>query len=106
VEHRHRFRHLGCGDPWTRYRWPTGAEAFGRPMRRVLDGPASWHFGDQRDALGFDWSIEVGGGIEFDAGRYEIGALGLSLSHVRLIGRYFIGDNNVTGYSFGIGMGF
>jgi hypothetical protein len=38
---------------WTRYRWPTGREAFGRPIRWVLDGSASWYLGDQRGAIGF-----------------------------------------------------
>lgn len=89
---------------WTRYRWPTGAEVFGRPMRWVLDGSASWYLGDQRDALGFDWSIKVGGGIEFDTGRWEFGAFGINMERVRFIGRYFLGDNGVTGVSFGIGL--
>lgn len=91
---------------WTRYRWPTGMEAFGRPVRWVLDGSASAYLGDQRQALGFDWSVKLGGGIEFDVGRQEIGALGLNLTRVRLVGRYFFGDNNVTGASIGIGMSF
>jgi hypothetical protein len=91
---------------WARYRWPTGWEAFGRPIRWVLDGSMTSYLGDQRDALGFDWALKLGGGIEFDVGRYEIGALGLNLSRVRLIGRYFVGDRGVTGASFGIGMSF
>lgn len=91
---------------WTRYRWPTGLEAFGRPVRWVIDGSASLYLGDQREALGFAWSAKIGGGIEFDVGRYEVGAFGINLSRVRLIGRYFIGDKNVTGASFGIGMSF
>ena len=91
---------------WGRYRWPTGREAFGRPVRWVLDGSATSYLGDQKDALGFAWSVKVGGGIEFDVGRYEIGAFGIELSRVRLIGRYFQGDNGVTGLSFGIGMSF
>ncbi len=91
---------------WARYRWPTGYEAFGRPIRWVVDGNASSYLGDQRDAIGFAWSMKIGGGIEFDVGRYEIGAMGINLSRVRLIGRYFFGDDNVTGASFGIGMSF
>ncbi len=91
---------------WTRYRWPTGWEAFGRPIRWVLDGSASWYLGDQRDALGFAWSVKAGGGIEFDTGRWELGAFGINMNRVRLIGRYFYGDNDITGYSFGIGMSF
>lgn len=91
---------------WTRYRWPTGLEAFGRPVRWVLDGSGSLYLGDQREALGFGWSVKIGGGIEFDVGRYEVGAFGINLSRVRLIGRYFYGDNNITGASFGVGMSF
>ncbi|BDG72845.1 hypothetical protein [Roseomonas fluvialis] len=91
---------------WARLRWPTGWEAFGRPVRWVLDGNASTYFGDQERALGFAWAVKIGGGIEIDVGRYEIGAVGISLSRLRLVGRYFIGDNNVTGTSIGIGMSF
>ena len=91
---------------WARYRWPTGSEAFDRPIRWVLDGSASYYLGDQREAIGFACSAKLGGGIEFDVGRHEIGAFGLSLTRVRLIGRYFMGDNGVTGYSFGVGMSF
>jgi hypothetical protein len=91
---------------WARYRWPTGVEAFGRPVRWVLDGSATTYFGDQQDVMGFTWAVKAGGGIEFDTGRWELGAFGLNLNRVRLIGRYFYGDNNVTGYSFGIGMTF
>ena len=90
----------------TRVRWPTGFEAFGRPVRWVIDASASYRFGDQRAALGFAWSAKVGGGIAFDTGRHEIGALGLNMNRVRLIGRYFFGDGGVTGSSFGIGVSF
>jgi opacity protein-like surface antigen len=91
---------------WTRYRWPTGREAWGRPIRWVLEANASSYLGDQADALGFAWSAKVGGGIEFETARWELGAFGINLNRVRLIGRYFFGDNNVTGYSIGIGMSF
>ena len=75
-------------------------------MRWVLDGSATYYAGDQEQVMGFTWSVKVGAGIEFDLGRYEIGAMGLSMSRVRFIGRYFIGDRNVTGASFGIGVSF
>ncbi|PWS36413.1 hypothetical protein DFH01_14735 [Falsiroseomonas bella] len=91
---------------WARYRWPTGREVFGRPLRWVLDGSATSYLGDQREAIGFAWSAKFGGGIEFDTGRWELGAMGINLNRVRLIGRYFIGDDNITGYSIGIGMSF
>lgn len=38
---------------WGRYRWPTGREMFGRPVRWVLDGNATRYLGDQQDAIGF-----------------------------------------------------
>lgn len=91
---------------WGRYRWPSGWELFGRPVRWVLDGNATAYLGDQRDAIGFSWAVKIGGGIEFDTGRWELGALGSNLNRVRLIGRYFYADDNITGYSFGIGMSF
>lgn len=91
---------------WGRYRWPMGGEAFGRPMRWVIDGSGSAYLGQQREALGFGWSAKIGGGIEFDVGRYEVGAMGLNLSRVRLVARYFYGDGGITGTSFSIGMSF
>lgn len=91
---------------WTRLRWPTGWEAFGRPLRWVVDASATTYLGDQREALGFSWAVKIGGGIEFDVGRYEVGALGINMSRVRLIGRYFFGDKGVSGTSFGIGISF
>ena len=91
---------------WARYRWPMGVEAFGRPMRWVVDSNFTSYVGDQAKALGFNWAAKIGGGIEWDVGRYEAGAAGLYLSRVRLIGRYMIGDNNISGYSIGLGFSF
>ncbi len=91
---------------WARYRWPTGWEAFGRPVRWVLDGSFSYYLGEQADVLGFRWAAKAGGGIEIDVGRYEVGGLGIYLSRIRLVARYFIGDGNITGTSVGIGMSF
>ena len=69
---------------WGRYRWPTGWEAFGRPVRWVLDGSFSYYLGDQESALGFSWAAKAGGGIEVDVGRYEFGAAGLYVSRCLL----------------------
>jgi hypothetical protein len=91
---------------WGRTRWPTGLEAFGRPLRWVVDGSASFYLGEQRDALGFSWSVKVGGGIELDVGRQEVGLLGFSATRVRLVARYFLADRGVTGTSIGIGISF
>lgn len=75
-------------------------------MRWVVDGAGSAYLGDQREALGFGWSVKLGSGIEFNVGRQEISALGLNLTRVRFVGRYFFGENSATGASFGIGMSF
>ena len=91
---------------WGRYRWPTGREVFGRPLRWVIDVSGTSYLGDQREAIGFDWSAKAGGGIEFDTGRWELGAMGLNINRVRLIARYLFADGNVSGYSLGIGMSF
>ncbi|WP_170979262.1 hypothetical protein [Roseomonas sp. HF4] len=56
--------------------------------------------------MGFTWSAKVGGGIEIDVGCQEFGAVGLKLSRIRLVARYFIGDNNITGTSVGLGFSF
>jgi hypothetical protein len=91
---------------WARYRWPMGVEAFGRPVRWAVDGNFSTYLGDQRDIMGFAWAAKVGGGIELDIGRHEIGGLGLYLSRVRLMARYFFADGGVTGTSVGLGFSF
>lgn len=91
---------------WARYRWPTGWEAFGRPVRWVLDGSFSYYLGDQEQSTGFAWAAKAGGGIEIDVGRYEVGGLGIYLSRIRLVARYFFADHNITGTSVGIGMSF
>jgi hypothetical protein len=91
---------------WGRYRAPIGIEAFGLPMRWVSDTSVSIYLGDQREALGFAWSVKVGAGIEFDIGRHETSAFGLTLTRVRLMGYYFYGDGGITGTSIGIGMSF
>ena len=90
---------------WTRYRWPTGREAYGRPIRYVLEGLHSQFLYDQRGALGFNSLTKVGGGLELDMGRQEMGAMGLYLQRVRLMGRVVFGQD-VTGYSIGLGMSF
>lgn len=91
---------------WARYRWPMGIEAFGRPVRWAVDGNFSTYLGDQRDIMGFAWAAKVGGGVELDIGRHEIGGLGLYLSRVRLMARYFYADGGVTGTSVGLGFSF
>jgi hypothetical protein len=90
---------------WARYRWPTGAEAFGRPTRWVLEGYHSEFFRAQREVLGIDRLTRLGGGIELDVGRWELGAVGLYLQRLRLSGNVLFGED-VRGWSVGIGMSF
>ena len=90
---------------WGRYRWPTGLEAFERPIRWVAEAQHSHFFGDPQAALGFEYLTKVGGGIEFDLGAYKIGALGLYTQRVRIVGRYVFGLN-VDGFSVGLGITF
>jgi len=90
---------------WTRFRWPTGVEAFGRPSRWVLEMYHSEFFAAQRDVLGIDRLTRLGGGIEADLGRWELGAMGLYLQRFRLSGNVLLGDG-ARGWSFGIGMSF
>lgn len=91
---------------WGQYRWPTGLEVFRRPLRWVLTGAASYYFGDQRQTTGFAWSTTVGGGIEFDVGRLQFGAMGLEVSRVQFTLNYLYADRNITGASFGLGISF
>jgi hypothetical protein len=90
---------------WSRYRWPTGAEAFGRPVRWVLEGYHSEFLMTQRKALGLDRLTRLGGGFELDVGRWQAGALGLYLQRVRLMGHAVVGED-VRGWSVGLGMSF
>ncbi|WP_198373730.1 hypothetical protein, partial [Roseomonas rosulenta] len=91
---------------WSQYRWPTGIEVFRRPLRWVVTGAASYYFGDQRQATGFAWSTTIGGGIEFDVGRLQFGAMGLEVSRVQFTLNYLYADRNITGASFGLGISF
>jgi len=89
---------------WGRVRWPMDAEMFGRPLRWVVDLSHSRFFGDQV-ALGFDHLTKVGGGIELNVGRYELGVWDFNMQSIRIIGRYLFG-NNVSGASVGLAVSF
>jgi hypothetical protein len=92
---------------WLRYREPIpGLEAWGRPVRWVAEMYHSEFLTDaQRLVLGADRLTRLGGGIEFDTGRWELGAFGVNLNRVRLTGNVIVGEN-VSGWSVGIGMSF
>jgi hypothetical protein len=90
---------------WARLRWPSSWEAFGRPLRWVVDFSHSQFLGPQRGALGFDHLSKLGGGIEFDVKRWGLGPDWFELQRIRLVARYLFG-NNVQGGSIGIGISF
>jgi hypothetical protein len=90
---------------WTRFRFPTAYEAFGRPLRSVFELSRSEFFGSEAKSLGFETMTKIGGGLEVDIGRYEIGGLGLYAQRVRLMGRAVFGPH-VRGVSFGLGISF
>jgi hypothetical protein len=89
---------------WGRVRWPMDAEMFGRPLRWVVDFSHSRFFGDQV-ALGFDHLTKVGGGIEMNVGRYELGVWDFNMQSIRIVGRYLFGQN-VSGASIGLAVSF
>jgi Autotransporter beta-domain len=90
---------------WGRLRWPTGLEAFQRPVRWLVEGQHSRFLGDPQAALGFEHLTKIGGGLELDLEALKIGAFGLYTERVRLVGRYVFGLN-VTGFSVGLGITF
>jgi hypothetical protein len=52
---------------WARARYPIASwTAFGRPIRSVWQAGATALHGDQATALGFDWIVTAGAGIELD----------------------------------------
>ena len=89
---------------WGRVRWPMDAEMFGRPLRWVVDFSHSRFFGDQV-ALGFDHLTKVGGGIEMNVGRYELGVWDFNMQSIRIVARYLFGQN-VSGGSIGLAVSF
>lgn len=91
---------------WGQYRWPTGIEVFRRPLRWVVTGAASYYFGRQKQVTGFAWSTTIGGGIEFDVGRLQVGVGPLEVSRVQFTLNYLYADGNITGGSFGLGISF
>ena len=89
---------------WGRVRWPMEAEMFGRPLRWVVDFSHSRFLGDQV-ALGFDHLTKVGGGIEMNVGRYELGVWDFNMQSIRIVARYLFGQN-VSGGSIGLAVSF
>jgi len=90
---------------WSRFRFPTPYEVFTRPLRTVVEFSHSEFFGSEARALGFETTTKLGGGLEVDIGRYELGGLGLYAQRVRLMGHSVFGPN-VRGFSVGLGVSF
>ena len=72
--------------------------------KTVVDFSHSRFFGDQV-ALGFDHLTKVGGGIEMNVGRYELGVFDFNMQSIRIVARYLFG-NNVSGASVGLAVSF
>lgn len=86
---------------WARYRFPTGKQMFGRPVRWVGDLSFSYLLGDQAIVLGTDWLARVGGGVEVDLSDTWVPWV----STTRLMVRYY-GSDTVNGYTVGLGISF
>ncbi|NRB35679.1 MAG: autotransporter outer membrane beta-barrel domain-containing protein [Rhodobacteraceae bacterium] len=86
---------------WTRYRWPTGAQLWNRPVRLVVDGSASYLSGDQGQALGTDWLARLGVGGEVDFSETWVPWV----TTTRLMVRGSVGED-LRGFSVGLGVSF
>jgi hypothetical protein len=86
---------------WSRVRVPTGATAFGSPVRAVGEFAASRYFGAQTDAIDSDYLAQVGGGVEFDFAAVSW----LPADRTRLMARFVFGQG-LWGFSTGIGITF
>jgi len=85
---------------WARWRAPTGLRALDRPVRYVTEFAYSYYFGPNGDMLGFNHLTSLGLGLELDTRAFD-----RIVTRWRLIARYRFGQN-VTGWSFGLGMSF
>lgn len=86
---------------WTRYRFPTGARAFNRPVRGVTDFSISYLIGDQSDVLGTDWMARVGFGVEVDVSETPVPWITTARAMVR-----YYGSDTVDGFTVGLGISF
>ena len=86
---------------WARWRYPTGAELWDRPVRGVVDFSGSYLSGDQGKAIGTDWLARVGVGMEVDLSETWVPWV----STTRLMVRFTKGEE-VEGYSIGLGISF
>lgn len=83
---------------WTRWRAPISDwQAFGNPVRYVLEATHTQFLGEQRGALGFESLTSLGLGLELEPGWL--------LDRARVMGRYVFGDN-VSGFSVGFAVTF
>jgi hypothetical protein len=85
---------------WARYRAPTGAIAFDRPVRYVLEFSHSKYLGSQAGILGFDALTTLGVGLELDTSAHDV-----FVTRLRAVIRRVFG-NNVSGVSLGLAASF
>ena len=85
---------------WARWRAPTGLRALDRPVRYVTEFAYSYYFWPNGDMLGFNHLTSLGLGLELDTRAFD-----RIVTRWRLMARYRFGEN-VTGWSFGLGMSF
>lgn len=85
---------------WARVRVPTEVNAFGRPLRAVVQFAHTRYLGVQAGALGFEYLTKIGTGLELD-----VGALELVLDRARVTLNAVVGDK-ISGFSLGFGLSF
>lgn len=86
---------------WTRYRIPTGREAFNRPIRVVTEASLSHLPGDQGTVIREDWLGMVGLGGEIDLEETWVPWV----TTTRVMMRYTRGEN-LRGFSIGLSASF
>lgn len=86
---------------WSRYRVPTGYEAFNRPVRMVGEASFSHLPGDQGTVIKEDWLVQVGLGGEIDLEETWVPWV----TTTRLMMRYTRGEN-LRGFSIGLAASF
>jgi hypothetical protein len=85
---------------WTRRRIPIdGWQAFGRPVRYVLEGAYTRFLGDQGE-LGLTEMASLGLGIEYDSSAHDIW-----VTRWRAVARYKFGSN-LSGWALGLAVSF
>jgi hypothetical protein len=87
---------------WTRYREPIeGWQAFGQPVRWVVDGSLGLYEGGPTQFPGLEWLAGIGAGLELDVSETPL----IFTTRARLMARYYFGED-YRGWGIGIGLSF